>query len=257
MLSAEYRSDDRIVAQLREEFLADARERIDLLQESLWDAAAPGEKVLLTIRREVHSLKGMGASLGFPAVTLIAHRLEGYIAGLPVLTPRHRRDVEMFVDRLRDIVALGKNPLGAETAALLRGLPSHPSSDPTKVKSRNVEILLVTPSKTVGRILIHALRSLGYHVTIAGSPWESIQMAVCAQPDLIITSAVMEGLDGIDLARVFRVMTATRELPVAVLTSYSRDHKAMRHLPSDIPLIRLGASLDNDLVEVITGSGLI
>ncbi len=81
MLSAEYRIDDRIVAQLREAFLADARERIDLLQESLREAAATAEKVLLTIRREAHSLKGTGASLGFPVVTLIAHRLEDYIAG--------------------------------------------------------------------------------------------------------------------------------------------------------------------------------
>ena len=51
-------------------------------------------------------------------------------------------------------------------------------------------------------------------------------------------------------------MTATRELPVAVLTSYSRDHKAMRDLPPNIPLIHLGATLDQDLAEVITGSGL-
>ncbi len=79
MLSAEYRIDDRIAAQLREAFLADARECIDLLQESLWEAAATAEKVLLTIRRRVH--KGMGASLGFPMVTLIGHRLEDYIAG--------------------------------------------------------------------------------------------------------------------------------------------------------------------------------
>ena len=141
--------------------------------------------------------------------------------------------------------------------ALLRGLPSHPSLDPAKIKPRNVEVLLVTPSRAVGRILIQALRSLGFHVTTAGSPWESIQLAVCVQPDLIITSAVMEGLDGIDLARAFGVMTATQELPIALLTSYPRDHKAMRHLPPDIPLIRLGATLDHDLVEVISGSGLM
>ena len=147
MLSAEHRIDDRIAAQLREEFLAEAQEHIYLLQDCLWEESAPGDNVLLTIRREVHSLKEIGASFGFPAVTLIAHRLEDYIAGLPVFAPHHRRDVGKFVDCLSDIVGLGKNPGGAETAALLRGLPSHPSLEPTTVKPRNVEVLLVIPSR--------------------------------------------------------------------------------------------------------------
>ncbi len=242
---------DRIVAQLRQEFLADARERIDLIER-----AFAGAETLVTIRREAHNLKGLAGSFGFPAVSLIAHRLEDYISELETLDARHLADVAVFVDRLADIIEAGRDPGDDAAGEIVRKLPAHPGAEIAPASAREVEVLLVAPSKAVSQIALHALRALGYRVTTARTAWEAIEIAVRTRPDLIITSAVMAGASGIDLLRALAVMTATEGLPVAVLTSFSRDHQELRRLPSQVPVIRLSGCFEEDLAEIVTSVGL-
>ena len=67
-------SRDEIFVRLRDEFLAEARSCLDDIAEELTNSEKPdadAEQTLLAIRRQCHSLKGMGSSFGFPAVTLI------------------------------------------------------------------------------------------------------------------------------------------------------------------------------------------
>ncbi|MFQ5775628.1 MAG: Hpt domain-containing protein [Kiloniellaceae bacterium] len=247
--------DDKILAQLRQDFLADAWERLESMERAVSDGPV-GEEGLLTIRREAHSLKGMGGSFGFPSVTLLAHRLEDYLAQLSALTPRQVADVDAFLDCLRSIFDLGQDAGDRRTSEMIRRLPAHPSVEILEGKARDVEILLITPSRAVSRMLVGELRSLGYRVTTARTPWEAMEMAVCAPPDLVITAAVMDRVNGVDLARAFRAMAATEQLRLALLTSFSSEHPEMRRLPSDVPIIRLGRSLTGDLAKVITDFGL-
>jgi hypothetical protein len=58
------------------------------------------------------------------------------------------------------------------------------------------------------------------------------------------------------LLRALAVMTATEGLPVAVLTSFSRDHQELRRLPPEVPVIRLSDSFEADLAEIVTRVGL-
>ena len=92
---------DDIVGRLRDEFLADALDRLEIIEQHLdvmHDAKAIDDGSILEIRREVHNLKGMGSTFGFPAVSLIAHRLEDYLASIE--TPDHRQitDIRVFHD---------------------------------------------------------------------------------------------------------------------------------------------------------------
>ena len=247
---------DRIVDRLRQEFLADARERIDLIERALAAGDSTDAETLVAIRRETHNLKGLAGSFGFPAVGLIAHRLEDYLSELEALEPRHLADMAVFVDRLADIVEAGQDPGDDAAGAIVRGLPAHPGFEIAPATARKVEVLLVAPSKAVSKIALRELRALGYRVTTARTTWEAIEIAVRTRPDLIITSAVMAGASGIDLLRALAVMTATEGLPVAVLTSFSRDHQELRRLPPEVPVIRLSDSFEADLAEIVAGAGL-
>ena len=82
MVSAAQNFHDPVIAQLRQEFLIDAAERIDVIHETLESTKDSGECALLAIRREAHKLKGMGGSFDFPVISLIARRLEDYMANL-------------------------------------------------------------------------------------------------------------------------------------------------------------------------------
>ena len=246
---------DKILDSFRDEFLTDAHERLGLIERTLGDrSSGVGAGSLVTVRREVHNLKGMGGSFGFPVISLIAHRLEDYIAELPTLDARQAADATVFVDRMQDIVELGRDPDNAEARDLVRGLPAHPSLQTEKL---DVEVLLVSPSKAVSQIALRTLRSLGFRVTTASSAWEAIELAVRTRPDLIITSAVMAGVSGVDLSRAFATMVVTKDLPMAVLTSFSKDHPELRNLPSGVPIISLDKTFDEDLADVITEFALV
>lgn len=256
MASAAERKHEQIIAQLSQEYLADAGERLGVIEEALESDGIPDPDALITIRREAHNLKGMGGSFGFPFVSLIAHRLEDYISGLDTLDERQISDILVFIDRLQDIIDAGRDPDDSKAGALVRGLPAHPSAEFDLSGALDVEILLVSPSKTLTQVATKTLRGCGYRVTTASTACEAIEIAVRAQPDLIITSAVMAGVSGIDLVRVLSVIKATEKLPVAVLTSFSKGHQELQNLPSGAPVIRLGDTFDDNLAEIIIGLGL-
>ncbi len=256
MASAAERKHEQIIAQLSQEYLADAGERLGVIEEALGSDGIPHPDALTTLRREAHNLKGMGGSFGFPFVSLIAHRLEDYISGLDALDERQISEILTFVDRLQDIIDAGRDPDDSKAGALVRDLPAHPSAEFDLSGALDVEILLVSPSKTLAQVAANTLRGCGYRVTTAHTACEAIEIAVRAQPDLIITSAVMAGVTGIELVRVLSVISATENLPIAVLTSFSKDHQELRNLPPGAPVIRLGDTFDDDLAEIIIGLGL-
>jgi len=256
MASAAERKHEQILAQLSKDYLSDAGERLGVIEEALGSDGIPHPDALTTLRREAHNLKGMGGSFGFPFVSLIAHRLEDYISGLDALDDHHVSDLAVFVDRMQDIVEAGRDPDDGAAGTLVRSLPAHPGAEFDESKVRDVEVLLVSPSKAMSQVTVHTLRACGYRVTTARSAWEAIEIAVRAQPDLIITSAVMAGVTGIELVQVLSVISATENLPVAVLTSFSKDHQELQNLPPGAPVIRLGDTFDDDLAEIIIGLGL-
>jgi chemotaxis protein histidine kinase CheA len=100
-------SRDQILAQLCSEFLVDAQDRLEDIAHELKTSQTPdsdAEETLLAIRRQCHSLKGMGGAFGFPTITLIAHRLEDYLARAHVINPRIVRDINFYCQRLLHII---------------------------------------------------------------------------------------------------------------------------------------------------------
>jgi chemotaxis protein histidine kinase CheA len=248
--------DDQVIARLRQDFLADARDRLDSMESAAEFAAgsapADGAQALLAIRREAHNLKGLGASFGFPALTMIAHRLEDFAAELSTLSGRYVSDALKFVDCMRDIVDRGRDPDDRRVGEIMRALPAHASPEFEVGESRQIEILLLVPSQTLRRMLSAELRALGGRVSTVQSPWQWLEMAARTAPDLVISSAIIDQVSGIDMACALRAMSVTERLPIALVTSLGDDHPDLKRLPNDVAIVRLGRSLSEDLGDAVT-----
>lgn len=248
-----YRIPDDVLRTLRAEFLVDAGERLKTMQRAL-DALGAGDDpgpMLLALRREAHNLKGMGGSFGLSFITLVAHRLEDYLGLCRFDRPADSAHAQAFLDCLADAIDAGGDPGEEATAARLRALPVFTTFDPAAVEVRELEIMLLTGSRTIARAVGDELRACGYRVVGASDPFQAIALAVRMRPDMVIASAVLDGLGGVDVAHALRAIRVTADMPLALLTSFHLSHRALRGLPAGVEVIRLGRFLSDDLARVL------
>lgn len=152
-MSSQINSDD-ILARLQEDFLEDARDQLGIVESylgSMQDDGSDNNDMALGIRREVHNLKGMGGTFGFPSISLIAHLLEDYVASAEAPLTRHRTNISVFHDTLTDILNQGFDPGDAANTEIIRGLPVHTSTDVKPTVARDIDALLVIPSRSIAK----------------------------------------------------------------------------------------------------------
>ncbi|MFV3076142.1 Hpt domain-containing protein [Niveispirillum fermenti] len=244
---------DELMAQLKSEFSDYMSDRLSTIYNAL-DLLKKGQAhaadTLREVRREIHSLKGSGTTFGYPIVSLIAQRLETYVNDLKDLDEKQIADLQTFADRMAEMAELDEQPDIASTNLIIRRLPTRYEFDITDVEIQDVEIMLVTPNKLVARRAATELAACGYRVNIIPDPIEAISIAVRMPPDMIIASAVMDGLGGIDLIRGLRAMSVTAHVPAALMTSMGADQ--LRGVPEEAAIIRLGATFSDDIAATIT-----
>ncbi|MBL4789093.1 MAG: Hpt domain-containing protein [Kordiimonadaceae bacterium] len=234
---------DRLIEKLRHEFLEATDDDLDAIEEianlRLKNELEP-KQALEEIVRKIHSIKGTSASVGFPIISTIAHRLEDFLDGITDLNEAIISGLGKYCDKMREIVAEGKEPPHANTAQLLRALPLRHTSHDFEVDVLDVEVLLVTPSKMIAKIVRNELMQCGFRVARASGAMEAFQLAVRSQPDAMIFAQTLDELSGADLARAFKAMTETAARPIGILTSFPIDHPALQGLPDDVVIIRTG-----------------
>ena len=248
-------SEDYLEDRLRVEFMDDARDRLQRMYDSL-DRLAAGKiadtEVISTLRMDIHNLKGTGAPFGYPAVSLVSHRMEDYLSGLAHLDERQAVSIHAFLDRISHLIDRDKQPDVSETNQILRALPTRYVFDIKDVEVRNVEIMVVTPSKVVAKKVGTELAACGFRSVTVQDPIESISLAVRVPPDMLIAAMVMDGLSGLDLIRGLHAMSVTRKVPMALLTSLDHDNAALRDVPQGVAVIRLGPKFSEDIAATIT-----
>lgn len=249
---------DDIVARLTGEFLDDAGDRLARAQIALTGLAnrpKDTRPLLLDLAREIHNLKGSGKTFGFPTISLVADRFEDFLEASVEANPLPVADLQRFADALLDLVETGRNPDPNRTAAILRGLPAFFEFDPVSVVGRPGRALVVTRARTLGHMLARELANCGYRAQTASDPFEALRFAVAEKPDVVLSSAVLDSMAGIDLLRALRVIRPTQKLPVAVVTSFDAGHPELAGLPKDVAVVRLGKTLADDLARVLTETG--
>lgn len=244
---------EQAIEQMRIEFVDSSRERLDALEARIYSAASGDSDLPLEIFREVHNLKGSGATYGLQSVSLIAHQFEDYLSAVSSIDDRFLGDIAKYIDALRSVVASGEDRGSEHLSEVLRGLPVANNVDLEVEAPLEIKILLVSPSRSARQILARDLRACGYGVMSVETPWKALQMSVCARPDMVITSVVM---DGVDLANALGAIAATQDTPVAVLTSFESDHPLLERLSAGTPVIRSGKHFQGDLADALAASGL-
>lgn len=246
--------DDDIFQKLKAEFIDDARDRVGDMMERLElvekGRLAPGA-ALLALRREAHSLKGMGASFGYLLISMIGHRLEDYLATADLGQEQVRQDLRRHLDTVEMELSRPNQCSHEQMQAILRDLPMPRGQLPANVPQTKVEVMLVTASRTVAKMAADELRACGYRVIHAHSPLEALTLCVRARPDLVLTSAVLEDMSGVDLLRALAVMGPTRDLPAAIVTSYGPGHAELRGVPEGATILRLGPQFRDQLGEYL------
>ena len=245
---------DDLVANLTQEFLVDAVETLGtlgLLVSETHDGKVDTGYTLQTIRREIHTLKGQGGSFGFPSLTVISHRLENYLVDLETLNTRQLDDVQIFLDRMQEISDSGVNPDDDEVSRIVRTLPAKGAAKDDFQEVSDLEILLVAGSRIVRRAVEGELNKRGFRVVTVDSPIEVFETVIRTRPDMVIASAVMDKISGIDLARALKSMTATRHIHFALLTSFDAKHPELRQLPDDVALVHHDRDISAELDEAV------
>ena len=240
---------------LRIEFIDDAHDRLDKTYAALKAAMAgakPDTEILALLRMEAHNMKGCGTSFGFPAVSLVAHRMEDYLTGVTKFDQRRLEDAHTFLDKIAELVDRREQPALAETNQIIRSLPTRYVFNVTDVEVRDCEIMLVTPSKVVARKVGTEMAACGYRPVTVQDPIEALGMAVRVPPDMLIASLVMDHLSGLDLIRGLRAMSATAKTPMALLTSVDLDNPALKDVPKGVGVIRVGNHFGEDFAAQIT-----
>lgn len=247
---------DEIVLQLRGEFLAEARERlevIDLVMNEFDASSLDGAEATRKIRMEAHSLKGMAATFGFPVVSEVMHLLEDHMEASPLTDPRDLVLVQKFVNPVDWIIEEGIPLDKTESRRIIEQLPhvAERSSD-QMVAEDELKAMLIVHSRTIALKISGEIKKYGFAIMVENNSMDVIPKIVRQKPTIVISSYSMEGLNGVDLARALVSMTDTRHVPVALLTSFEADAPELAGLPNQVPVIQLGAEVETEISKALT-----
>ena len=244
---------------LRAEFLEDAADDLKNLLSYLNEAIAgsrPVDEVLRDARRVAVMLVGGANGFELPLVSVAAQRFDDYVASLSPDDAHGLADLVSYAETLLDL--LDAPDENEETAShLMRRLPAKGGFDPDEIDVREIEVLLIMQPGVATRVIERELLECGYRVTTFGNSYKALEFAARTLPDLMIISAVMPDLDGIDLCIALKAMPATRNIGVAVITSLDPDDPNLKHLPPTVPIIHKSASFGDDLAKALQDAFLL
>ncbi len=235
-----------LVQNLLDEFLEDTAERLRMLDRDLADGAD-----LAPFRCFAFEIKGQAHNFGHVPLEVVTQRMEDYLSAIAQLDTQSVADLRRFLAVIDDAVS-GSIRRDADPALLVRGLPARPAAFSTDdVEIRDVEVMLVMHHGAQTRFVEREMQACGYRVTLVTSTTAALKQAIHTKPDMVINSAVMPGLSGIDLTIALSAMLETRNIPVALITSLDPDDEQLKAVPEGVPIIQKGESFGDDLVSAL------
>jgi CheY-like chemotaxis protein/HPt (histidine-containing phosphotransfer) domain-containing protein len=235
-MSAPANLDDKaraILARLSTEFRDGCRDTMDECEEILGRLSNPSgdwRPDMIELQRRIHNIKGRGGSFGFPAISLIVHKLEDYLEVIDAPAD-HVRDIQAFLDIIRGIAETGIYPPENEYPVLLRSLPCHRREVSPSRPAREIHVLLAMPKDVQQRIVRQELASCGFDVTCVDTGVDAIRLALSTRPDAVFASLVLPDMSGTDLARALATIGTARKCPFGLLTTKTPDDPELAGFP--------------------------
>ena len=88
----------------------------------------------------------------------------------------------------------------------------------TKVKQRNVRVLVIDDEQSARDLVAGSLRPEGFEVITAASGDEGLALAVAQPPDLVICDLVMPDMDGFEVVSRLSASEMPKDVPILILT---------------------------------------
>ena len=208
------------------------------------------DKAAILLAQDASNLRLKAKAVNLPGLTPLSHRLDEYLANAKEVTVKNLDDLQRFSDRISAVLDGETIPV-EEIATVIRDLPHKSTFEVSDVTVTDTEVTLILPQKTAARVVERELAACGYRVSTVLDPIEAFAIILETKPDLVITTAVMPRLSGIDLACAMAAMPSTKGIPVAVLTSLEPNHPDLRALPMNVGIIRRGENFGNDLADTL------
>ena len=246
-----------ILDELRTEAIDSAEDRLRSMQEtvrSFMSGTIQPSDAFAAIRLDAHSLKSVAASFEMRALKVMCHRFEDYIFNIKELNESICRDVQFFCDRMAECLDAFINGKDIDVSSLMRKLPNKADFDVADISVVDIEVMLVMAPGIATKIVTRELLECGYRMVNVASTMDAIQLIPMMKPDAVIISRVMPELSGIDLACALKAMPATRDIPVALL---STENGSLKDLPSSVPVLRKGANFGDDVADVFMKLGIL
>lgn len=236
-----------MVGNLLRDFRDEALEQIQQLEVDL----AP-EADIEAYRRFAFMLKGQAHNFGLPLLEVVARRMEDYLSAVAVLGEPEVERLHVFLDTVSDVLE-GRVAPDADAKQIVRSLPARPANfDEHSIEVRDVEVMLVMLHGAQTHYVEREMQACGYRVTIVTATVAALEQAVRTRPDIVVISAVMPHLSGIDLAVALSAMPETRNIPCALITSLPPDDEHLAFVPDRVPVIRKGSTFGDDLAAALS-----
>jgi len=250
---------EELIEGLQNDFIDEARELLEELdvkigqaqdsEDSKQDFIDAAMRVAVLLQRSISTNQG-------ELIKTLAVRMQDYLSGHHAITPRTFDDLQKFIDVLMDVVN-GEIDDEAESSSVVRSLPAKVGFLPEDVEVRDVEVMLVMPHGAATSYVEREMQQCGYRTSVVENTLEALPMIVRVKPDFIVVSAMMSGLDGIDLVIGLASMPATRNIPSALLTSLDDDDESLQLVPKHIPVIHKSGKFGDDLADALSNVFLI
>lgn len=250
----------QLTTALQEEFVDDCTaniEKISAKLEDLFQENGEPQAILKEIRGLTHTMKGSSAMFGYPGIGIITHRLENYLSCDAALGRAEIKEVYGFFDQISALLERTTQPQEDELAQIVRALPVRMQADQIVGAQQIVEVLLVMPKNVQRRMIAEEVKSCGFRVTVASSVFQAVEMAALTKPDLILTSAVLDHLDGMQFAHMIRAMKSTKDTPLMLITSFADHEQHGQALPDGAVIVRKGQDFPGDFSDAAIKMGLL
>jgi len=240
--------DAQMTAEIRQE-VVDACHEFELLLASM-RRGDDVEAGLDLLKRQANNLRLLCVGMDDRLLDLAVQRFSNYLLLLSDPTALRLDDLAVFIDMM-NALATGEVDGPQDEAEFVRSLPVLRPASLDDVAHLELEILLVDPKKTSARFVARELQNCGFRVNIATRSYEALELAARARPDLLITTAVLDEIDGVELCCMLKAAGITRGITLAVLTSFTADDERLQGLPEGVTYLGKGTSFSDDLGDLL------
>jgi CheY-like chemotaxis protein len=241
-----------MVAGLLAEFVGESQEHTaDLIRQ------LPKGDCLPALRRFVFDLAGQARNFGLGMLETVADQAQNYLTKLETLDDRAIDDLGKYLDVIQELLN-GDRAADGDIRQIVRDLPSRRGVEiDEKPEVRDIEVVLVMSHGTQQIFVERELRACGYRATVVPDTLKALAYAIRTKPDMMVISAVMPSLAGADLALALNAIPATRNIPLAVITSFGADDAQLKALPKGVAIIRKTSAFGDDLTKALQQAFLL